>query len=290
MTSTRATISDLLSLPDVEVSERFVQVEPEVRLRVLSWVPRQAAPGARPLLFVAGWVSAVDGWLDLLRALAPSRPVHYLETREKRSALIAEGAHLGPERFDIARMAEDLVVVAHELGLDARAVAMGSSLGATVLLEALKGSRLKLGGAFLIGPNVRFRYPWWGHLVVRLPAPLYYWVARPPVLFYLRHFRVDAKHEPEQMRRYEVTLREAHPARIKLSAMAFSGYEVWPEIASVQTPVAVAFARSDSLHGEDDVRRLLAALPRGVAVPCISNKHMHFAALAEDLLRFEAAI
>lgn len=277
---------DPLGVPGATLTERFVPVEEGVGLRVLSWTPERPS-GAAPVLFVAGWVSAVEGWLDLLRALAPTRPVHYLETREKRSARMAPGFRLTPAALTIDRMAEDVRRVWAALGLEG-AVVMGSSLGASVLLEAMKGGRLAPRAAFLVGPNVRFRYPWWGHLVIRLPSPLYHLV-KHPILFYLRHFRVDARREPEQMRRYEATILGAHPARIRLSAIAFSRYEAWPELGTIGVPVGVAYASSDVLHGEADVARLVEALPRGERVPCPSNKHMHSAALARDLDAFLAA-
>ena len=264
--------------------ERLVPVGGQVRLRALSWRPARAT--RRPLLFVAGWVSAVEGWLDLLRVLAPTREVHYLETREKRSAQIPAGSPLSPEQFGVARMAQDVIAVARELRLDGRALVVGSSLGATVLLEAMKGGALAPAGAFLIAPNVRFVYPWWGDVLVRGPAASYH-VVKYLVLFYLRHFRVR---EPEQMRRYEVTLREADPARIKLSAMAFQGYEVWPGLETIFAPVAIAYGKSDGLHGHEDVDRLAASLKRSWPVACESNTYLHSAAVAADLERFEATL
>lgn len=278
-----------LRFPDASFAERFVPVGDGVRLRTLSWVPAGPAASARPVLFVAGWVSAVDGWLDLLRALAPRRPVHYLETREKRSAIFEDGAPLTPSRFTMARMAQDVVAVEAALGLGGRSIVMGSSLGASALLEALKRSRLPAAGAFLVGPTVRFDYPWWGHLIIRLPAPSYHLV-REPILFYMRHFKVDARHEPEQMRRYEVTLREAHAARIKLSALGFEGHESWPDLQTIEVPVAVALAHTDGLHDSEDIERLVAALPRSERIACPSNRYMHSAPLAEDVERFAARL
>jgi pimeloyl-ACP methyl ester carboxylesterase len=281
-------MTDPLQVQGCRFEERFVPVEPGVELRALRWTPA-AASAARPVLFVAGWVSAIEGWTDLLRALAAERPVIYLETREKNSARIEPAYPLAVERFGIDRMAQDVIAAAQALGLDGRAVAMGSSLGATVLLEALKGGRLPLGAAFLIGPNVRFRYPWWGGAVAALPAPAYHLVKRP-ILFYLRHFRVDAKKEPEQMKRYEATLLTANAARIKLSAQAFQGYEVWPRLETVAAPVAVASAHTDALHGKADVERLVKALPKAAAFDCPTNKYMHSAALAQDLGKFLATL
>ena len=54
----------------------------------------------------------------------------------------------------------------------------------------------------------------------------------------------------------------------------------------ISCSVPVAFAGSDILHGEDEVRRIVGAMPLGSAVSCPSNTYMHTAAVAEDLGRF----
>ena len=88
------------------------------------------------------------------------------------------------------------------------------------------------------------------------------------------------------MARYVRTIRAADPQRIMLSAQAVIDYEAMPGLETISSPVAVAFAASDILHGEEEVRRIVDAMPRGVAVSCPSNTYMHTAAVAADLDRF----
>jgi hypothetical protein len=92
--------------------------------------------------------------------------------------------------------------------------------------------------------------------------------------------------DPEQMARYQRTLRAAHPKRLKLSARAVLGYSLFPGLETVEAPVAIAYAASDTLHEGDDVNRIVDALPRGRAVECPSNTYMHTASVAADLNRF----
>jgi pimeloyl-ACP methyl ester carboxylesterase len=269
-------------------STRSVDVDEGVSLRVLTWDPGERAD-APPLVFVSGWVSAVEGWASLLRALSRRRVVHYVESREKSSATIVR-RRVGPEDFSIDRLAADLVEATRVLGVDhGESLLVGSSMGATSVLEGLKAGRLGARGAFLIAPNTEFRFPFWGHAVVHLPAASYH-VIKHVVLWYLRTFRVDARKEPEQMARYDRTLRAAHPQRIKLSAMAVRGFEIWPRLETVAAPVAVAWAPTDTLHDETSVERLLGALPRSTPVRCPSNLYMHRDDLVPDIERFEASL
>jgi pimeloyl-ACP methyl ester carboxylesterase len=275
---------DPIRAAGVDFAERWIAVDQGVELRVLEWQPRQAH-GADPLVFVAGWVSVVEGWLPVLREMIPRRPVFYVETREKRSARIARG-RLRVSEFTVERLAQDLIGVVRSLEIDTdRAVWFGSSMGSNAILEGFKNERLAGRGAFLIGPNAEFRFPWWGRPILYGPAWLYHPI-KYFVIWYLRNFRVDAQSEPEQMLRYERTLRSAHPLRLKLSARAIVDYQACPGLDTIVVPVAIAYAASDVLHAEDEVRGIVAAIPRGTTVECPTNAYMHDARIVEDIERF----
>lgn len=264
-------------------AERWVEVQPGVELKVMEWRPD--ASSAPPLVFVAGWVSVLEGWRPLLEVLVRRRPVIYIETREKRSARIGRD-RLRAAEFALPRLAADLVAVAETLEVDGEStVWFGSSMGANAILEGLKNSALPARGAFLVGPNAIFRFPWWSPPILRLPSASYA-AAKRFAIWYLRNFRVDAVREPDQMRRYERTLAAAEPLRLKLSARAVRGYSVWPGLGSVTVPVAIAYAASDRLHGEAEARSIAASLPRGIAVECPSNTYMHCADVAREIDEF----
>ena len=274
-------------VPGVRFGERRLVVEEGVRLRLYEWIPENGG-GADPIFFVAGWISLVTGWAPLLEKLIQTRPVYYLETREKESAHISAEL-MRPERFSVSRLAEDLVEVSNQLELESdRTVLFGSSMGSNAILEALKGDRLTAKASFLVGPNAEFHFPWWGRPLVHLP-PWVYSAAKPFVLWYLRNFRVNVREDPEQMARYVRTIRAADPERIMLSARAVIDYEAMPGLGTISSPVAVAYAANDTLHGEEEVQKIVSAIPRGVAVRCPSNTYMHTAEVVADLDRFLAA-
>ncbi len=270
----------------VQFNERRLTVEEGVSLRLYDWRPENDN-GADPILFVAGWISLVTGWVLLLEKLVRTRQVYYLETREKESAEISPDL-MRPSSFLVARLAEDLIEVSNQLGLDPdRTVLFGSSMGSNAILEALKGDRLQAKAAFVVGPNAEFHFPWWGRPLVHLP-PRVYSAAKPFVLWYLRTFRVNTREDPEQMARYVRTVRAADPERIMLSARAVIDYDATPGLDTISSPVAVAYAANDTLHGEEEVQRIVDAMPRGVAVKCPSNTYMHTAEVVHDLDRFLA--
>lgn len=266
-----------IAAPGVRFTERWLEVEDGVELRLLSWRPEAGAVGP-PVVFVAGWVSMVEGWAPVLEVLVRRQAVYYLETREKVSARIA-ATKLAVPTFAISRLAHDLQVLCAGLVEPPEEVILfGSSMGSNAILEALKHSRLGCRAAFVIGPNAEFAAPWWGRLLTRLPATLYH-VVKGPVLWYLRHHRVNAREDPGQMARYERTLGAADPLRLKLSARAVLDYSVWPDLETVTAPVAFAFAPGDTLHDPEPIRRMARIIPRGCTVECESNTAMHTAAV-----------
>jgi len=280
--------SNPVPVPGVYFNERRLTVEEGVSLRLYEWRPEND-DGADPILFVAGWISLVTGWVPLLEELVRHRRVYYLETREKESTEISPEL-MRPESFLVSRLAKDLVEVSNQLELDGnRTVLFGSSMGSNAILEALKGDHLKAKAAFVVGPNAEFHFPWWGRPLIHLP-PWVYSVAKPFVLWYLRTFRVNSREDPEQMARYVRTIRAADPERIMLSAQAVIDYEAMPGLETISSPVAVAYAASDTLHSEEEVGRIVDAMPRGVAVSCPSNTYMHTAEVVADLDRFLAGL
>jgi pimeloyl-ACP methyl ester carboxylesterase len=263
-----------------------IEVDDGVRLTVFEWQP---GTGAEPLVFVAGWVSIIEGWRPLLEVLARERPVYYMETREKRSAVF-DKPRLRPVDFAIPTLGDDVIAVCDRLSIDPeRRVFFASSMGSNAVLEAFKHRRLEGRAAFLIGPNAEFRFPGWGKALVLFPTALYRPIL-PLVLWYLRHFRVNTQKDPQQMARYRRTLGAADTKRLKLSARAVIGYSLFPGLETVEAPVAVAYAASDTLHEGGDVHRIVDALPRGRAVECPSNTYMHTASVAADLQRFLATL
>jgi len=281
-----AEVSNPVPVAGVQFNERRLMVEEGVSLRLYEWRP-ESDGGGDPIFFVAGWISLVTGWVPLLEKLVRTRPVYYLETREKESAEISPKL-MRPASFLVPRLAKDLIEVSNQLRLDRdRTVLFGSSMGSNAILEALKGDRLKVKAAFVVGPNAGFHFPWWGRPLVHLP-PFVYSAAKPFVLWYLRTFRVNSREDPEQMARYVRTVRAADPERIMLSAQAVIDYDAIPGLDTISLPVAVAYAANDTLHGEDEVQRIVDAMPQGVAVKCPSNTYMHTAEVVSDLDRFLA--
>jgi pimeloyl-ACP methyl ester carboxylesterase len=279
------------AIKGVEYSEEMIAVDEAVRLKVM--VFRQTAgQGKAPIVFVPGWVSALFGWAPLIKPMARERDVYYLETREKCSALINNNALLTDDDFSIFQNAHDIIKICDYFNINSsQTLASGSSLGATSLLEAMKGGKLRVGGAFLVGPNSEFPAPKSISWILSLPA-FFYHPIKYFLLWYLRTFRVDAKKEPEQMKRYEETLKMVEPKRLKHTARSviWGHYTVWSELETVRVPVYIAYAATDKLHSLENIQKMAQQLPRGKLHPCLTNLYMHSEQLLVDINAFERDI
>ena len=265
-------MQDPLQLDTVRFDRHTIEVDDGMSLRVLHWRPGGGADRP-PVVFVPGWISIVDGWIDVLRAMAADRVIVYVETREKSTAQWRR--RMAVDDFRPQRLADDIRAAWKAFDVADGAVLFGSSLGANAILELLKGEDSpRAGAAFCICPNVRFEIPWWGHALFRMP-PSGYRLVLAPVIWYLRRYRVNSRHDPAQMRRYERTLRAAEPSRLRLSARAVVGYDARPGLDTVAAPVALAYAESDTLHGGEQVRELARCMPNAETIGCASNTAMH---------------
>ena len=275
----------------VAYSEEMIAVDQAVRLKVM--VFRQTlSKGKSPMVFVPGWVSSLSGWAALIKPMAMERDVYYLETREKCSALINDNALLTDNAFSIFQNARDIIKVCDHFHINSpQTLASGSSLGATSLLEAMKKGKLRCGGAFLVGPNSEFPAPKSISWILSLPA-FFYHPVKYFLLWYLRNFRVDAKKEPEQMKRYEETLKNVEPKRLKHTARSviWGHYTVWSGLETIQVPVYIAYAATDKLHSRENIQKMAEQLPYGKLHPCLTNLYMHSSHLLADINTFEQNI
>jgi len=279
---------DPVKCDHVDYDSKYYEADQDVSLKVMNWKPvkKQNTP---PIIFVAGWVSVVEGWADFIKGASKNHEVFYLETREKRSARI-NSEKLVPDDFSIYQMALDITNVIKKLPVkESQAMLIGSSLGATSILEAMKSYDLNPLGAFLIGPNSDFKVPVFLKPVAYLPS-CFFQIVKYPILWYLQLFRVDAKNEPEQIRRYKDTVLKAHPKRIKLSAISLLKYQVWLSIEGIKAPVGLAFAPTDKLHASENILQMEKLIPNASLFECPSNKHMHSHKLMIEIESFIESI
>ena len=259
--------------PDVRVEEEYVVVSDGVALRMIDFTPPCDNPEMPILVFVAGWISRIDGWKDRLRKLTPCYRTLYVETREKVSARLPERTRVD---FSMPRMSLDISeILTRKVSIERRFCFAGSSLGSTVILDYMGMGLRRPELAVLIAPICELTYPFWLPFLLRPLPPSLYTAIKPPLKWYLRNIRLDKHKEPEQVKKYEGTLDAADPWRLKANAFAIKDYSVWEKLPDVRSPVLIIGAQSDALHSLDVMNRMLDLMPDAQMEMMSSNRETH---------------
>ena len=264
-----------------KVESKMVGMDDGWSIRVIQWVPENDSDSA-PLVMVPGWNSVYEGWQDIVEEWAPKRRLTYIETREKGSAVSTGRAKKSD--LSIRRSVEDRKTVISEFPeISSGSDWFASSLGATIILEALAERAFKPRSVALLAPNTSFDFPLWSRLLIMLPSFVY------PPLVRLAILILDFKLKEEGQRiRYRRTLLASNVKRLRLSAMSQFAYKMKDEaISSIQDRIALLTAKSDSLHSDDAVVLLSERLPNSQLIEVPSNQFAHDAEVIPILEVFQ---
>jgi pimeloyl-ACP methyl ester carboxylesterase len=255
------------------ITEYAIAMSDGVKLKVIDFAPKKASKDAPVIVFVAGWISLISGWKGVLREITPRFRTIYLETREKRSSVVPGDAIVS---FAMDRLRDDIgEAIALVVPKGKKFVLAGSSLGASAIIEYCAIASRLPECAVLVGPNAEFRFPkLLGDIVPAFPPSLYS-VVKPVIKWYLRNFRLDKKREQEQIRKYENTLDEADPYKLKANALAIKNYAIWDKLPLVKAPCLIIGATSDTLHGTGALAKMREMIPRTDYRELASNKETH---------------
>ena len=263
-------------IPDfdgADVEQKWIEGNPGYNLRVLHWTPtNEDCKRARTLVMIPGWNSVPEGWFPILSEWVRQRPVVYIETREKGSCRIEN--KISKETFQIQNIASDLSIVLAAMGLDpSNCDAMGSSLGATLLLEGVREEQLVFRSIVVLSPNLAFVPPIWARPLI--PAPLFLYNAL--VKFVIWYLDKRLKEEGQRIR-YRRTLLAAPIDRLRLCAIVFRKYKMNLDFSNTNAHVGILRASSDTLHDHSDAGDLSKNIPNSKLIEIESNQFAHEAA------------
>ena len=274
-------------LSGAESEEMFVEVESGISLRILRWFPNdESAVSNGPVVVVPGWGSVFEGWRPLITEWVKRRPIVYIETREKKSALITK--KVSKSDFEMSKHGADVLAVLNHLGIDSHDVDwFSSSLGATLLIESYQSGVLKGHSSVLLAPNPDFEFPLWARIVMSLPIPHFI----HPALMRFTIWLVDRRTKEEGQRiRYRRTLLSQDLNRMLLSARANMRYRLPDDLSRIDVPCAVMTASSDTLHDMSKVLSIVERIPGAVLIEVPSNQYAHEADVLVEIEQFHSSI
>jgi pimeloyl-ACP methyl ester carboxylesterase len=265
--------------PGTTVRDETVHVTPHVSLRIITFTPLGSSEYPA-VVFVAGWISLIQGWKNVLREMTKDFRVYYVETREKLSSQIE-----GRAKFGVEEIGGDLLPLVSQLGLKDYLL-FGSSLGGTAIIDRYESLTPKPVALILVGPNAVFRVPVSWKIIVTFFYPPLYVLIRPAVKWYLRKFRLNVESDAAQYEKYCEALDAADPWKLKSAVRSVWSYEVWSKLKSVDCPVLLVNASHDKLHEPENLRRIAAGLPNAVEVDLGTNAQTHDKPMVDAIRSF----
>lgn len=273
-------ISELCA-PGTAISEDWLPASPGVFLRVITFSPQQKT-GNPDVVFVAGWVSKPVAWREVLREITRDFRVFYIETREKISSRIQ-----GNVNFGVKDIGQDIARLIPHLGIESsNYLLIGSSLGATAILDCASELQPKPKALILIAPNAEFRIPRWGLWLIRPFPPRLYLIFKPFIKWYLRKFRLDVANDYAQYKKYADALDAADPWKLKKAALALAKYAVWEKLSDITCPVLIAGASKDKLHEPENLKKMASLLQNSEYVDLKTNRGTHSKEMVPVLRKF----
>ncbi|MCX6225536.1 MAG: alpha/beta hydrolase [Bacteroidia bacterium] len=259
--------------PGTHISGQWFSVEDHVALRIVTFTP----PGESkyyPVVFISGLASVLEGFKETLIGLTRDFQVYYVDTREKSSSRIT-----GKVRFDVETFSSDLCVLVRLLGLeDGKYSMFGYSLGATVIVDSYTRLDAKPYCALLLEPNATFNYPAFAVVIMKLELPLLY-LFKPVVKWYIRHFRINRKEDYDMYLISARSLDNAHPVRLRKTALGISGYKIWDKLGDFSCPTLIVGTSKDHFHSHDEVKRMIENLKNCTYTDLETNRRTHSAEL-----------
>jgi len=252
------------------IKEKMISVSEKVKLKLVHFSPAKKTNNP-PVLFVAGWITMIEAWKDVLQEMTKDFEVHYVETREKITSQV--NGKVGYSVEDIGR--DIAALVGYFKFQPKQYILFGSSLGATAILDSTQHLPVEPLCLVLSGPNAVFRIPRFGKVIIALFYPGFYGLLKPFIKWYLKNFRLDVKKDYAQYQKYCRNIDAANPWKLKKAAQALGKYTVWDLLPNIQIPTLIAGASHDTLHEPTNLKKMVSLMPQASYIDLETNKRTH---------------
>ena len=241
--------------PGTKIKTSYIEVSSGIQLFQVHFKPKKIT-NYPPVIFIPGWGSFIQGWKIVLREMSKDFEIYYLETREKSSAI-----HKKEQEITIENIGDDIAKVTALINLkDDGFIALGSSMGATAILDAMAEEKFSPSLAVLIGPNIEFNIPRFLIIILSIIPVQFYKVIRPFAKWYMKKKYIDMDSDSKQYDKYSYVLDNVHFDRTRRSALSFKKYSFETKIEQIKKRILVFSGDKDILHNYertvDMVRRI----------------------------------
>lgn len=264
--------------PGTKIQSKYIKITSEIQLREIHFIPKKITKYP-PIIFIPGWGSFVQGWKIVLKEMSKDFEIYYIETREKNSA-----RHTKEQKISIQKIADDISKVVQLNNLENKKfIALGSSMGATVILDAMAENKLNPSLAVLIGPNIEFNIPWILIAAIALIPSKLYAVVRPYAKSYMKRKYIDMKSDSKQYHKYSYVLDNIHFGRTRRSALSFKKYNFKDKIKKIRTRILVFSGNKDILHNYKQTLDMINRIKNATLINLETNDRTHSVEMVDEM-------
>ena len=205
--------------------------------------------------------------------------IYYIETREKSSA-----KHTKEQKISIQNIGDDISKAVQLNNLENKKfIALGSSMGATVILDALAENKLNPLVAVLIGPNIEFNIPWFLMGAIALIPNQLYAMIRPFAKWYMKRKYIDMESDSKQYHKYSYVLDNIHFGRTRRSALSFKKYSFKDKIDKIRKRILVFSGKKDILHNYEQTLDMVKRIENATLINLETNDRTHSAEMVGEM-------
>ena len=261
-----------------KIQTSYIKVSSCVQLFKIHFTPKKLT-NYPPVIFIPGWGSFIQGWKTVLREMSKDFEIYYLETREKGSAI-----HKKEQEITIENIGDDIARATALINLkDDCFIALGSSMGATAILDAIAGEKLSPSLAVLIGPNIEFNIPRFLIIILSIIPIQFYKVIRPFAKWYMKRKYIDMGSDSKQYHKYSYVLDNIHFGRTRRSALSFKKYSFKDKIEKIRKRILVFSGKKDILHNYKQTLDMVKRIENATLVNLETNDRTHGIEMVDEM-------
>ena len=264
--------------PGTKIQTRYVKVSNNIQLFEIHFIPKKLTKYP-PIFFIPGWGSFIQGWKIVLQEMTKHFEVYYIETREKSSA-----KHLTEQKISIQNIGHDIakIVQLHNVKDDSFII-LGSSMGATVILDSIADKKLIPCLAVLIGPNIEFNIPRFLIIIIALMPTKLYGLIKPIAKWYMKRKYIDMGSDSKQYHKYSYVLDHIHIGRTRRSALSFKKYSFQDKIGQINKRILVFSGKKDILHNYEKTLDMVNKINQATLINLETNDRTHSVEMVNEL-------
>ncbi|MHA1419567.1 MAG: hypothetical protein ACTSVO_13310 [Candidatus Heimdallarchaeaceae archaeon] len=226
------------------------------------------------LVLVAGWVSIVLGWDDLLIEAKEFFNILYIESREKATSIVPKKGN-----FELDRYALDIkeALEYHQIK-EEETIILSTSFGAIIVALMLKKLEIDPYLSILVGPIERIPLPLALKLsFIILPSWMFN-LLKPAGNWWVRKFKSEDEY---QAARYIRAISDSEPRKWKATTKHVVFAKFWDIYDGLENNILVIDESEDPMHDTEKTKKIAALMPNSKLIDIKTNKAAHSTPMIE---------